>query len=233
MRTRPRSNGSLPTRADLETAGIRIAVGVPLERTLPSLVFHSFWAIARRGWPLLEGGYGRIDVNRNRFARQLLNSDYTHLLMLDLDHLHPPDVVERLGRWMLEDPDRLVVSGLYFRRGEPFDPLAFVFGPEGGLHPLVEWPHGCIEVHAFGNGMLLVHRSVFERLEPPWWAYDYGRAHDDVYPTEDMYFCYLCREAGIKLWVDTTTTSSHIIENLVAEATWRAWLADHPEKVME
>jgi hypothetical protein len=227
------SNGALPHRADLEAEGVCVLVGVPLERSLPSLVFASFWAIARGGWPLLDVGYGRTDLNRNRFAEALLESNATHLLMLDLDHVHPPDVVERHARWALERPECLVIGGMHFRRGEPFDPLAFAYGPDGALHPLADWPRGgLIEVHALGHGTLLVHRSVFEQLAPPWWGYDYGRASEGVYPTEDMYFCYLCREAGIRLWVDTTISSPHIIENLITEKSHRAWLETHPEAVI-
>ncbi len=227
------SNGHLPTRDDLEAAGIRIIVNVPLERTVPSLTFAYWWGIAQRGWSLMDLGYGRTDANRNRAAHTLLSSDFTHLMMLDLDQLHPPDIVERHARWVIDDPDKKVIAGLHFRRGEPFDPCAFVFAPGGSLHPLADWPQGLIEVHAMGHGSLLVHRSVFEQIAPPWWGYDYGRADEIIYPTEDMYFCYLCRQAGIRMWVDTTTTSPHLTETVVDESIWRVWLNDHPELIQQ
>jgi hypothetical protein len=226
-------NGAYPTRKALEAAGIRIVVGIPLGTTLSASVFACFWGIAQRGWPIFERGPGRTDVNRNLFAHWILETDYTHLMMLDTDHLHAPSIIERHAARVLEDPDRRVISGMHFRRGEPFDPLAFVFGPDQQLHPLVEWPQGCIEVHALGHGSLLVHRSVFETIDPPWWGYEYGHAAEQVYPTEDMYFCYLCRSAGIKLWVDTTISSPHLIENAVTEDVYRAWLSQHPEKIQE
>jgi hypothetical protein len=225
------SNGALPSRADLEAEGIRIVLGIPMERTVSHEAFLYFWDVAQRGWPLFPIGYGRTDLNRNKLATKLLESDYTHLMMLDLDHLHPPDVIERHARWALERPECLVIGGLHFRRGEPFDPLAFVYGADGEMRSLAAWPRGLIEVHALGHGTLLVHRSVFEQLDPPWWGYDYGRAAEGVYPTEDMYFCYLCREAGIRLWVDTTISSPHIITNVVTEDVYRSWLQSHPEKV--
>lgn len=230
-----RENGhglpAIPTRAELEAAGLRIVVGVPMERTVPQEAFHSFWAIAQKGWPLMELRYQRTDVARNLMAKALLNSDFTHLMMLDLDHLHPPDVVERHARWALADPERLVVAGLHFRRGEPFDPLAFVFGADGGLHPIAEWQPGLFQAHAVGHGSLLVHRSVFERTPAPWWAYDYAQADDWRFPSEDMYFCYQCRAAGIALWCDTTTSSPHLIQQAVTEDTFRDWMARHPDKI--
>ena len=93
----------IPGRAELEQAGIRVAVAVPVERTLVSDTLACWWEIAGRGWPLLKLGYNRTDVNRNEAARQFLASSYTHLCMLDSDHLHPPDVVEQLARWVLEE----------------------------------------------------------------------------------------------------------------------------------
>jgi hypothetical protein len=184
--------------------------------------------VALRGWPLLESGYGRTDVNRNRIAQQLLNSDYTHVLMLDTDQLHPPDVVERHARWVLSDPARLVIGGMHFRRGAPFDPLVFIMGDDGLFHSPVEWPQGLIECHALGHGTLLVAREVFERLQKPYWGYDYAQVDDDKYPSEDMYFCHMCRAAGIRMWVDTTITSPHLYTTVIDEEVFRKYLADHP-----
>lgn len=219
------SNGYLPTRADLLAAGINIAVAVPMERTAPGIAFAPFWAIANKGWPLIVTHYGRTDVQRNQIARELLGSEFTHVCMLDLDHLHPPNTVEQLAARVIEAPDRLVVGGLNFRRGAPFDPCAFTSNGQG-LRPLIDWPaRECIEVDAIGHGALLVHRSVFERIEPPWWAYDYGRAEEGFYPSEDMYFSYLCREAEISIWCDTGATSPHLIENVVNEDVWHSYRA--------
>ncbi len=222
----------VPSRAELEAAGIRIAVGIPMERTVLDAAFLYFWAIAQRGWPLLERLYGRTDVQRNQFARALLETDFTHLMMLDLDHIHPPDVIERHARWVLDDPRREVVGGLHFRRGEPFEPCAFVFGPDGELHAPADWEAGLYKVHAIGHGTLLVARRVFEVLPQPWWAYNYAYAEEGKFPSEDMWFCYQLREHGLPMWCDTTITSPHLVTNTVDEDTWRAWLVDHPAKIL-
>lgn len=221
----------IPTRADLEAAGIKIAVGIPFGHSVSSSVVMHLWEIARRGWPLLEGGFGRTDVNRNRLADALMKSDYTHVMMLDMDQLHLPDVVERHARWLLADPSRLVIGGLHFRRGVPFDPLVFILGMDGEFHSPLEWPAGLVECHALGHGTLLVHRSVFERLGKPYWGYDYGQAEHDRYPSEDMYFCHQCRAAGIRLWADMTITSPHIFETVIDEAVFRQFIRDHADQM--
>lgn len=236
MSSTQRQNGGgvlppIPTKVDLERAGIKIALGIPMERNVQDTAFVHFWHIAQRGWPLIDLLYGRTDVNRNKIARFLLGTDFTHLLMLDLDHNHAANIVEAHARWVLDDPERLVVGGLHFRRGEPFEPCAFVYGPDGDLHAPATWEPGLYNVHAIGHGSLLVSRKVFEQLPPPWWAYTYDHAAEGVYPSEDMWFSFLCRQGGIKLWCDTTITSPHLITNTVDDSTFRRWLADHPEKV--
>lgn len=225
---------AIPTREELEAAGVHILVGIPMERNVTDAAFACFWNIARQGWPLIDHLYGRTDTNRNRMALTLRDStpEFTHICMMDIDHTHPADTVNRLARWVLDDPDKLVVSGLHFRRGQPFDPCAFVYGPDGELHAPIEWEPGIMEVDAVGHGSILIHRSVFEMMAPPWWAYSYVHALSDIYPSEDMYFSHICRQMGIKMYVDTTQTSPHLITSSVDETSYRLYLADHPHKII-
>jgi hypothetical protein len=212
----------------------RILVGIPIERCLSyaSLVFFNFLEIATQGPAFVDIKYGRIDVTRNLMATALLQSEYTHLLMLDVDHVHPTDIIQRLARWVLLYPNVQVVSGLNFRRGEPFDPVAGdQFYETGERKVLMEWDPGLIEMKEVGGASLLVAKEVFERIEPPWFFNDYSKVWQNDFPGEDIGFSHKCAEAGIKIYVDTTTSSPHCIENLVTEETFRAYLAAHPEKV--
>lgn len=223
----------VPTREKLEKAGIKIALAIPLERNIPDASFLHFWAIAQKGWPLFARMYGRTDLNRNEFAKTLLESDYTHLMMVDLDHLHSPQIVEQHARWILEDPNRLVVGGIHFRRGEPFDPCVFLKGEDDKLYSPVDWPEGLIKVDAIGHGTILISRKVFELIPPPWWTYSYSGVNKWQWPSEDLYFCHLCNQAGIDLWCDTTITSPHLIQSSVDENAYRLYLAEHPEIVAD
>jgi hypothetical protein len=224
----------VPTRGELETAGIRIVVGIPMERNITDAAFNHFWNIARQGWPLVDHLYGRTDSNRNRMARVLKEEvpEFTHLCMLDGDHLHPADTVLKLARWVLDDPGKLVVGGWHFRRGEPFEPCAFCYGSDGELHAPVEWNNGLMEVDAIGHGTLLIHRSVFDILPTPWWAYSYVHAEKYIYPSVDMYFSHLRRQFGVKMYADTTQTSPHLITSVVEESTFRAFLDENPHKII-
>jgi hypothetical protein len=213
----------------------RIVGGVLMERAMGHAddVFFDFWSIAQQGLPLMKIPYGRTDVVRNRMAMELLKSNFTHLLMLDIDHKHLWSIVQRLARWVVADPKKLVVGGLNFRRGAPYDPCCFLEGADGKLYPPAEWEQGLIRMDAIGTGSVLISREVFERIPPPWFFNDYSRAWEDEWPGEDIGFSKLCRENGIELWVDTTTTSPHMIDAYVDESSFRQYLADHEGKVVD
>lgn len=220
---------------------MRVMLAIPMERTVDQMALFGFWAIAMQGWPLARLEYTRNDIARCKFTEFLLSGDYTHLLMLDSDHVHPPDIVQRLARWFRAYPDEVqVCGGLNFRRGEPFDPCAFIDPGDGAFRRMADWGQpGAIEVEALGSGSIMIARTAFETLqaqalagEPgkPWFGYDYAI---DGWPGTDMWFSARCRQAGVTLWCDTTTTSPHIGRLLIDETTYRAWVAEHLEATEE
>lgn len=221
------------TKKELEKAGIKIALAIPMERNVPDSAFLHFYAIAQKGWPLFARLYGRTDFNRNEFAKTLLESDYTHLIMLDLDHLHAPNIIEQHARWLIDHPERLVIGGIHFRRGEPFDPCVFLRGEDKKLYAPADWPKGLMQVDAIGHGSILISRKVFEQIQPPWWIYDYSNVANWIFPSEDLYFCHLLNQAGIDIWCDTTITSPHIIQSSIDESAFRLFIEDHPELVAD
>ena len=196
---------------------IKPFVAIPMERTgtVNSETFAAFLRIARQGWDIISIEYGRIDVIRCRMAQTLLLSDHTHLIMLDADHIHPPDVVHKLLRWAQKDRDRYqIVGGLNYRRGEPYEAMAFLREPETRKYFTYEdWPPGLHQVAAVGTGCICIDRRVFETIPPPWFAYSYPQKYTDdgtfEYPTDDTHFAQACEQAGISQWVDTTITSPH------------------------
>ena len=212
----------------------RILLGIPLERTIAhaSLVFHRFMEIAAQGVAFVKQDYTRTDLARNRFAEKLLESNYTHLLMLDLDHVHPADIVQRLARFPMMNPAVQIVGGLNFRRSEPYEPCAFIRNADGSLGAPAEWSPGLMEVDYLGTGSILIAREVFEAIEPPWFynIYEHEGKWEDQWPGEDIGFNEKVKAAGIKMFLDTTTTSPHVTDRLIGEKTFRNYLAQHPEK---
>lgn len=209
----------------LTPMNFKALIGIPMERTIGQHSFFSFWEIAMGQWPLARLEYTRNDIARHQFAEFLLQTDCNYLLMLDSDHTHPPDIMQRLGRWFLAYPEVQVVGGLNYRRGEPYDPCAFVDPGDGHYRRMAEWGVGAIEVDALGTGSMMIRRDVFERMEKPYFRYDYSNWQG--WPGTDMYFSERCRELGITLWCDTTTTSPHVGDLFIDEKTYRRWIAEH------
>jgi hypothetical protein len=209
----------------------RILVGVLQEKAMPHAehLFYQYWAIAMQGVSILRMPYNRIDVTRNRMVVELLRSEMTHLLMLDIDHKHPANIIQRLARWVLAEPHAQVVSGLNFRRSEPFDPCCGFWGKDGKYYPPAEWEQGLIKVDAVGGASLLISREVFEIIPPPWFAFDYSRVWADEWPGEDVMFSRLCGEYGIDIYVDTTTTSPHMTSAMITEDTFKKHLQESDE----
>jgi len=210
----------------------RILVGIPLERAISyaDKVFINFLRIAAYNPAFIDRPYARVDLIRNLMVEDLLASPtYTHLLMLDVDHKHPVDIIQRLARWVVIFPEVRVVSGMNFRRQPPYDPV--MGNITGDARPVVtSWVKGLIEEDEVGGASLLVHRSVFEEMEPPWFFNIYDRVMENNWPGEDMGFCKKCRELGIRIHVDTTTSSPHATESLVTEETFRNYMANNPDR---
>jgi hypothetical protein len=194
---------------------IKVALGIPTAFTgvYNDDIFRAFMRIATQGWAMIETECGRIDVVRNQMAQEAINGGFTHLVMLDADHIHPFDTVNRLIRWAMKDPDRYqIVGGLQYRRCPPFEPQVFYIDKENGrFATLLDWPAGIVPVDLIGMASICIDVRVFDILKRPWWRYEYPEAITDFrYPSEDVYFSRTCRESGLQPWVDTTVTSPHL-----------------------
>lgn len=211
----------------------RILVAPLIERTISYAddVFFPFMEIAAQGPAMIQSKYGRTDATRNFCATKLLMSDYTHLLMLDIDHIHPYDIVQKFAKWTLLRPDVEVISGLNFRRGKPFDPVMGYLSDSGDRPVVTTWGRGLVgPVDEIGAASLFVSRSVFERMEPPWFFNMYHDVWRNNWPGEDIGFSTKCKEYGIPIYVDTTITSPHVTTALITEETFRAYQEAHPEE---
>lgn len=208
----------------------RPVVAVLQERAMSyaSDVFYQFWGIAQQGTPILKIPYGRTDQVRNKIGELMLEyPKFTHVLMLDVDHIHDTHILQRLLKWILLYPDIWIVGGLNFRRSAPYDPCGFIEGADGNFYPPQEWEQGLLQVDAVGTGSLLLDKRVFLELEPPWFFNDYSRVWEGIWPGEDMGFSRKCREHGLNMFMDTTCTSPHITTGAVDESSYRQYILDH------
>lgn len=209
----------------------RIGLAVLKERTISyaDSVLNGLAEIYMQAPYPIYLNYTRTDLARNKLAQVLLASNLTHIVMLDIDHKHPHDIIQRLARWVMADPDKWVVGGLNFRRSYPHDPCCHVMDKDGRMYPPSDWDdRKLMKVDAIGTGSIIIAREAFEAIQPPWFfnIYDQDKIWADRWPGEDMGFSQKCREYGINMYVDTTTTSPHIVEREVAEPEFRQAIAN-------
>jgi len=146
------------------------------------------------GWGI-EGALNYDFTHAVNYMAERFKGDY--LFFLDDDNAFHPTVLKRLLAHNLD-----VVGALYFERKPPFAPM-----PRRYRKPLLLHKPGLCEVDETGTSGLLVHRRVFDRLEQPWFVS--GDNPDGTYTSPDYYFCGKAREAGFRVWVDTSVWLAH------------------------
>ncbi len=169
---------------------------------------------------------GPYDHSRNVAAKECLESGAEWLFFIDSDVLVPQHTLERLLMHRLP-----IVGGLYYRRHPNTHAEVFRFAPGSTqLDPIPDYSlqPGLNEVDGIGCGCLLIHRRVFEALIPRvkkltipsggtnfemYEFFKYSIA-EPPFTSEDLTFCILAREAGFKIYCDTTISCGHILSTM-------------------
>jgi hypothetical protein len=223
----------------------RIVIVIPLERTVPAEVFHSFLRIAmvaaQRGHAFLSRPddtrpFDQADVALNNDIRAFLASPGTHLCILGMDHQHPQDAVARLEQRVIEDPTRQIVGGVHYRSGIPYNPILYMRDPDTKHYNITDWDEGsvfgAVEEITIGMGSTLIAREVFEAMQPPWFVSELIQGEDGWWSTRlDTAFLKRAKAAGFKTYCDTAVTSRHMIVDWADREKFEAYRAAHQEKV--
>lgn len=133
---------------------------------------------------------------QNLIVRQALEKDMEWLLLIESDNLIPADAFVRLNQYML-DKKIPVVSGLYFTKSVPPEPL--VYRGRGNSY-YKDWKMGDL-VWADGvpTGFLLIHCSILKAMWEESAEYNInGQITRRVFPVPD------------KKWYDPQSESFHL-----------------------
>jgi GT2 family glycosyltransferase len=155
---------------------------------------------------------------RNNLVRKFLDSGLEWLYMADTDTVFAPNVISRL--MLHAESGCSIISGLINVDGRPPFPMMYrrIADTAAGLgmfQSIAEWKHSeCLEVDAVGAGCLLVHRDAYLQIEKrfpdraaPW--FDYAII-SGMRIGEDIMFCIRAKDAGLKIYTDTSTRVGHI-----------------------
>lgn len=212
-----------------------VYVAVPMEKSVSEYAVNALLQVAARcgkfGYRQILFPSVRVDVARNNIVKMFLLSssdDDDVLVMLDADHAHPADIVERLVAHNVG-----VVGALAFTRSVPYMPCCFLH-IDGAFHPFAEWTiQGLVPCDAVGTGAIAIRRWVFRKLDE--WNPDNGGFYfqctypatmDMPTPSEDMWFATACYLAGIPHHVDTALVTPHLMMAAVDESYFRAYQQD-------
>lgn len=164
-----------------------------------------------------------IDDARNTLTETFLASSTEWLFWMDSDMTFPADTLVKLFK-VAEEKNAKMVTGVYYQRRGGNLPCLWSrgqvteTGAETGtgsvkgkenkymgsfmiINPEKKEP---FKVHSAGFGCVLVHRSVFEMMDRPWFQFIKGVC------SEDFYFFVNAHELGVDLWADPTIDLGHI-----------------------
>jgi len=103
----------------------------------------------------------QVDDAQNMIAHHMISADMEWLLLIEHDTMPPPDAFIRFNEYMRAG-DTPVVSGLYYTRSRPSEPLVY---RGRGMSFYSDWEMGDkVWVDGVPTGCLLVHRSIIKAL---------------------------------------------------------------------
>ncbi len=206
------------------------SIAVPIAQVVEPKVLQSMMAMvnysANNGISIQDIGITErclIDDARNTLTETFLSSSTEWLFWMDSDMTFPKDTLVKLFE-TAEKKDAKMVTGIYYQRRGGNLPCLWSRNQEteAGLVTGINTPKGKenkymgsflivnpekkepFEAHAAGFGCVLVHRSVFEVMDRPWFQFIKGVC------SEDFYFFVNAQELGFKLWVEPTIDLGHI-----------------------
>jgi hypothetical protein len=146
-----------------------------------------------------------IDLARNQIVKSFLQTDATHLLMLDDDVIPPRNALEKL---LADGKD--IVSGIYPAHtkdsdGQPQPPAPVAIRDGEPVHG-----EELEQVDYIGGGCLLVRRQVFEAIDEPWFEFEFTPDHSLMTVSEDVHFCNLAKAQGFGVWADFNVQCGHV-----------------------
>lgn len=140
-------------------------------------------------------------------------------LWLDDDVVIPSNLMHIL-REHADPIDRPFVAALGYDRAPPFPPAVWDFVTVAGVTTIKQWDFervpesGLHQVAVTGLCAALFHRSLFDRVKQPWFAYlprevdgdgnHFGGANPDAW------WCEQCRDAGIPVYVSCDVEITHL-----------------------
>ncbi len=192
---------------------VNVVIGIP---TFGMVSIYFLQARLSQQFPLVSSSIDKVVLKkpiaeaRNEIVEYALAQGANYIYWLDDDVIPPPDAFMKLYRHHKD-----IVNGVYWSKSNPPMPLVFRGHLQG---PYWNWHVGdMIEIDAAGNGLTLVktdvYRKISETVGGPWYSTEYasfpGLTQSGFNNTEDLYFYWKAKQAGFKIWCDTSVQAYH------------------------
>lgn len=163
---------------------------------------------------------------RNALVKEAVAEGFDRILWLDSDMDFAPDLMNKL----MQDMDELncdIVSGLYFKRRAPVEPVCYK--EVGYFHseelnevtpiaiPYSDYPRDQVfEVQGCGFGGVLMTVDIAEKVEKK-----YGVPFAPIIGFgEDLSFCLRARDLGAKIYCDSRIKLGHVGLGTITEEVY-------------
>lgn len=207
-----------------------VSIAIPVAESVPAVTLQTMLALVNyscaKGITIKDIGVTHrqlIDSARNGLTEGFLASDTEWLFWMDSDMTFSKDTLVEMFK-VAEEKDAKMVTGIYYQRKGLNFPVLWSRGvptEEGTISGLETkraetnkyvgsfmFPHQDkkepFKAHAAGFGCVLVHRTVFEVMDRPWFKFLPGVC------SEDFYFFVNAQELGFDLWVTPIPELGHI-----------------------
>lgn len=146
----------------------------------------------------------QVDMARNTLAKKAIDGGFDRILWIDSDMTFEPDMLERLSADLDDGWD--VVTGLYFKRTFPLEPVIYkkldMETPKA--ETFWDYPQDRLfRVAGCGFGGLLMRTDILCDLkEPPFLPF--------LHLSEDLSFCVRMEETGRKIACDSRVKLGHM-----------------------
>jgi len=190
----------------IQTTGQKVMILIPHKGESGYRQWERWWRndlIKLPGTAWFEQRGLSLTTNRTGLITEALKSDAEYFFFLDDDVMGPNNLLTTLLSHQLP-----IVCGLYMskKRKEERGLAAWMKVRSNGYAAIApEQAARMVQVDVTGLGCCLLHRSIFERVPPPWFVWEFGGISEDFYFFEKVF-----KEINVKPIIDMSLKCHHI-----------------------
>lgn len=203
---------------------MNILIAIPSMDTVPAVFTQSLAMLQKVGNCAVAFQVGSLVYDsRNKLGKKAIEMDSDLVLWLDSDMVFEPNLLVDMVK-TLEDNALDMLTGIYYRRKEPYTPVIFdkteILESTGCVTTEFETiPDGLFEVGSCGFGCVLMKTQVM---------FDVMARYRDLFGPigrvgEDISFCWRARQCGYRIFADPSIKLGHYSQQIVTRQFYEAF----------